>query len=105
MNYHALLAISFFSSLAIAQPKIDSQKDTPPPRADESKTRTEARDMVEKDKADLNQKMKDKAPTAEIHGKKTMLQRDRTKENTEDVKQKIKEDQKTKAEPKESHGY
>lgn len=105
MNYHAIIALSLFSSLAFAQAKLDSQKDTPPPRANESKERTEARDMVEKDKADLNQKMKEGAPTAEIHGKKTMLQRNRVKENREDVNQKIKEDQKTKAEAKQPQGY
>ncbi|UYL08030.1 hypothetical protein B9G69_013345 [Bdellovibrio sp. SKB1291214] len=94
MNYHALIAISLFSSLAFSEPP---QKDTPPARADESPARTEARDRVAKDKADLNQKLKEKAPTAEIHGVKTRLQRDRTFENREDVNQKIKEDQKAKA--------
>ncbi len=105
MNYHALLAFTFFSSLALAQVKSDTPKNTPPARSDEAPARTEAREMVAKDKADLNQKMKEKAPTAEIHGKKTMLQRDRTKENREDVNQKIKEDQKAKDEAKEPQRY
>jgi hypothetical protein len=74
------------------------QKETPPARADESPARTEARDRVAKDKEDLNQKLKDKAPTAEVHGVKHRLQTDRTYKNHEDVKQKIKEDQRAKAE-------
>lgn len=95
MNYHAFLAISFISSMAFAADTsiLNSQKDVPPPRADESPERTEARERVAKDHADLNQKLKDKRPTAEIHGVKTRLQRDRTFENKEDVKQQMKEKQ------------
>lgn len=102
MNYHAFLAVIFVSSMAFAADTsvLKTQKDVPPPRADESKERTEARERVAKDHADLNQKLKDKRPTAEIHGAKTRLQRDRTFENKEDVKQQMKEQQRADAQGK-----
>ncbi|WP_413557106.1 hypothetical protein [Bdellovibrio sp. HCB209] len=102
MNYHAFLILSFVSSMALADQSIlKTQKDVPPPRADESPERTEARERVAKDHADLNQKLKEGAPTAEIHGVKTRLQRDRTFENKEDVKQQMKEKQRAEANQKE----